>query len=42
MLFSGSLYVMAFTPLRMGYITPLGGVEFVLRWIPLAIATWKG
>jgi uncharacterized membrane protein YgdD (TMEM256/DUF423 family) len=40
-LFSGSLYVMAFTPLRLGYITPLGGVAFVLGWILLAIAAWK-
>jgi len=41
-LFSGSLYIMAFTPLRLGYITPLGGVAFVLGWILLAIAAWKG
>ncbi|MFZ5881658.1 MAG: DUF423 domain-containing protein [Chloroflexota bacterium] len=41
-LFSGSLYVMAFTSLRLGYITPLGGVAFVLGWILLAVAAWKG
>jgi len=41
-LFSGSLYIMAFTPLRLGYITPLGGVAFVLGWILLAIAAWRG
>jgi uncharacterized membrane protein YgdD (TMEM256/DUF423 family) len=41
-LFSGSLYIMAFTPLRLGYITPLGGVAFVLGWALLAIAAWKG
>jgi uncharacterized membrane protein YgdD (TMEM256/DUF423 family) len=41
-LFSGSLYVMAFTTLRLGYVTPLGGVAFVLGWILLAIAAWKG
>ncbi len=41
-LFSGSLYIMAFTPLRLGYITPLGGVAFILGWILLAIAAWKG
>ncbi len=40
--FSGSLYIMSFTPLRLGYITPLGGVAFVLGWILLAIAAWKG
>lgn len=41
-IFSGSLYVMAFSSLRLGYITPLGGVAFVLGWILLAIAAWKG
>jgi len=41
-LFSGSLYIMAFTPLRLGYITPLGGVAFVLGWVLLAVAAWKG
>jgi uncharacterized membrane protein YgdD (TMEM256/DUF423 family) len=41
-LFSGSLYIMAFTPLRLGYITPAGGVAFVLGWILLAIAAWQG
>ena len=41
-LFSGSLYIMAFSTLRLGYITPLGGVAFVLGWVLLAIAAWKG
>ena len=41
-LFSGSLYVMAFSPLRLGLITPLGGVAFILGWILMAIAAWKG
>ena len=41
-LFSGSLYIMSFSSLRLGYITPLGGVAFVLGWILLAIAAWKG
>lgn len=41
-LFSGSLYIMSFTPLRLGYVTPLGGVAFVLGWILLAVAAWKG
>ena len=41
-LFSGSLYIMAFSTLRLGYITPLGGVAFVLGWILLAIAALKG
>jgi uncharacterized membrane protein YgdD (TMEM256/DUF423 family) len=41
-LFSGSLYIMAFTDLRLGYITPAGGVAFILGWTLLAIAAWKG
>jgi uncharacterized membrane protein YgdD (TMEM256/DUF423 family) len=41
-LFSGSLYIMSFSSLRLGYITPAGGVAFVLGWILLAIAAWKG
>jgi uncharacterized membrane protein YgdD (TMEM256/DUF423 family) len=41
-LFSGSLYIMAFSKLRLGYITPTGGVAFVLGWILLAIAALKG
>ena len=41
-LFSGSLYIMAFSTLLLGYITPLGGVAFILGWILLAIAAWKG
>ena len=40
-LFSGSLYVMAFSPLRLGLITPLGGVAFILGWVLMAIAAWK-
>lgn len=41
-LFSGSLYLMAFFALRLGYITPLGGIAFVLGWLLLALAAWKG
>jgi uncharacterized membrane protein YgdD (TMEM256/DUF423 family) len=40
-LFSGSLYVMAFSPLRLGLATPLGGVAFVFGWLLLAVAAWK-
>jgi uncharacterized membrane protein YgdD (TMEM256/DUF423 family) len=40
-LFSGSLYVMAFTPLRLGLVTPLGGVALVLGWVLMAVAAWK-
>ena len=34
--FSGNLYVMTFTPVEAGYITPIGGVLFMLGWVFLA------
>jgi uncharacterized membrane protein YgdD (TMEM256/DUF423 family) len=38
-LFSGSLYLLAFTGVRIfGAITPIGGVAFLLGWASLAIA----
>ena len=40
-LFSGSLYVMAFSDLRLGLVTPLGGVAFVLGWVLMTIAPGK-
>jgi uncharacterized membrane protein YgdD (TMEM256/DUF423 family) len=41
-LFSGSLYVMAFTNLRwLGAITPLGGICFLTGWAWLVLAPTK-
>jgi uncharacterized membrane protein YgdD (TMEM256/DUF423 family) len=41
--FSGSLFVMAFTGLRwLGAITPIGGVAFIAGWLLLALAAWRG
>ena len=37
-LFSGSLYLLALTPLNVGLITPLGGLSLILGWLLLAIA----
>jgi uncharacterized membrane protein YgdD (TMEM256/DUF423 family) len=38
LLFSGSLYALAFTNLRwLGAITPFGGVSFLIGWLWLAI-----
>ena len=38
-LFSGSLYLMAFTGwTRLGMITPLGGVALIAGWIAFAVA----
>ena len=41
--FSGSLYVMAFTGARwLGVITPIGGLCFILGWLALAVAAIRG
>lgn len=34
--FSGSLYLMTFTPLEAGYVTPAGGLLFLAGWVLLA------
>jgi len=40
--FSGSLYVMALSGLRiLGAITPVGGLAFLLGWLLMTIATVK-
>jgi uncharacterized membrane protein YgdD (TMEM256/DUF423 family) len=42
LLFSGSLYAMAFTGIRaLGAITPLGGVCFIAGWGCLALAAMR-
>jgi len=42
LLFSGSLYGLALTGVRMlGFVTPLGGVALVAGWIVLALAALK-
>ena len=42
-LFSGSLYALAFTGIRwLGAFTPLGGVAFLVGWGWLAWQFWKG
>jgi len=39
LIFSGSLYVMAFTGItKLGMITPIGGVFLILGWLSLALA----
>ncbi len=37
-LFSGSLYLISFSDLDAGYITPAGGFCFIAGWLLLAIA----
>ena len=42
-LFCGSLYALAISGVsKLGMITPLGGVAFILAWLNLALAAWKG
>jgi len=42
-LFSGSLYLLAITGTRwLGIITPFGGTAFILAWLLLAVAVYKG
>ncbi|MEN8190475.1 MAG: DUF423 domain-containing protein [Thermodesulfobacteriota bacterium] len=40
--FCGSLYLMAFSGVNLGYITPLGGVAFMIGWFTLAVGAWRG
>jgi uncharacterized membrane protein YgdD (TMEM256/DUF423 family) len=41
-LFSGSLYVMAFTGIRwLGAVTPFGGVAFIGGWVWLFLAFFE-
>lgn len=42
-LFSGSLYALALTGVRsFGAVTPFGGVLFLMGWLLLAAAAWRG
>ena len=42
-LFSGSLYALSLSGLRwLGAITPFGGLAWLLGWLSLAWAAWKG
>lgn len=41
-LFSGSLYLLAFTQVKLwGAVTPLGGLAFLAGWLCLAAAAWS-
>ena len=42
-LFSGSLYALSLSGVRwLGAITPLGGLAFLVGWLCLAWAAWRG
>ena len=41
-LFSGSLYALALTNIKMlGAITPFGGLAFIVAWLVFAVSVWK-
>ena len=41
-LFSYTLYLFAFTGAKIaGFLTPLGGVCFILGWLSIGIAAWR-
>ena len=43
LLFSGSLYVLSMSDLRwMGFVTPLGGLAWVMAWLGLAWTFGRG
>ena len=42
-LFCGSLYALALgAPRWAGAITPLGGVAFIIGWLSMLVAAWRG
>jgi len=42
LLFSGSLYVMSITEIKkLGMITPLGGLAFIIGWLLFAVGVYK-
>lgn len=41
LLFSGSLYLLTLSSLKLGMVTPLGGVCFLAGWLCLVLAAWR-
>src|SRR5690606_35408795 len=41
LLFSGSLYTLTLLGWRVGMVTPMGGVCFLLGWICFGVAAWR-
>ncbi|WP_339477593.1 DUF423 domain-containing protein [Pseudomonas sp. RL_5y_Pfl2_73] len=42
LLFSGSLYLLTLTGIsKLGIITPLGGVAFLIGWVCLGLTAWR-
>lgn len=41
LLFSGSLYLMTLSSMKLGLVTPVGGGCFLVGWICLGLAAWR-
>lgn len=41
LLFSGSLYLLTLSSLKLGVVTPLGGVCLLAGWLCLGLAAWR-
>ncbi|MGE7959686.1 DUF423 domain-containing protein [Pseudomonas sp. NPDC089530] len=42
LLFSGSLYLLTLTGIgKLGIVTPLGGLAFLIGWLCLGLAAWR-
>lgn len=41
LLFSGSLYLLTLSGLKLGIVTPIGGMAFLGGWLCLGLAAWR-
>jgi uncharacterized membrane protein YgdD (TMEM256/DUF423 family) len=41
LLFSGSLYLLTLGGLKLGIVTPIGGLAFLGGWLCLGLAAWR-
>lgn len=41
LLFSGSLYLLTLGGLKLGIVTPIGGMAFLGGWLCLGLAAWR-
>lgn len=41
LLFSGSLYLLTLSGLKLGIVTPIGGLAFLGGWLCLGLAAWR-
>lgn len=41
LLFSGSLYLLTLSGLKVGIVTPIGGLAFLGGWLCLGLAAWR-